>query len=74
MISVGAILGGGELAGSRVDRLVRQISSAMPAGTSLDAFKINIIFHIPGSIAKPEYSSVRTRTFSAKGKKPAFIS
>jgi len=61
-------MGGGELAGSRVDQLIRRFCGALPRGQSSDAFDINIVFHVPGSIAKPDYSGVRTGRFSTKAK------
>jgi hypothetical protein len=69
MISIGAILGGGELAGSKIDRLICRFSSALPPVQNLSAASVNIVFHVPGSIVKPDYSGIRTGKFSAKLKK-----
>ena len=68
MISIGSILGGGELAGGRTDLLLRRFCSALPPIQDPDAADINIVFHVPGSIAKPDYTGVRTGRFSAKEK------
>lgn len=69
MISIGAILGGGELAGSKIDRLICRFSSALPPVQNLSTASINIVFHVPGSIVKPDYTGIRTGKFSAKLKK-----
>jgi len=69
MISIGSILGGGELAGSKIYKLIGRFCRALPAGQNPEAFDINVVFHVPGSIAKPDYSGIRTGRFSAKAKK-----
>lgn len=66
MISIGSIFGGGELAGGKTDRLIRRFCSALPRVQNPDAADINIIFHVPGSIVKPDYQGVRTGRYSAK--------
>ncbi|HEY2083782.1 MAG TPA: hypothetical protein VGI88_13450 [Verrucomicrobiae bacterium] len=68
MISIGAIFGGGELAGAKIDRLIHRFCSALPPVQDPNFPDINIVFHVPGSIVKPDYSGIRTGKFSAKSK------
>lgn len=69
MISIGSILGGGELSDSSVYKIIGRFCRALPPDQNSDVFDINIVFHVPGSIAKPDYSGIRTGRFSAKTKK-----
>jgi hypothetical protein len=62
-------MGGGELTGSRTHRLIGRFCRAVPRVQDPDPFDINIVFHVPGSIVKPDYSGVRTGRFSVKQKK-----
>lgn len=57
------------MAGSQTDRLIRRFCRAVPRVQDPDAFGVNIVFHVPGSIVKPDYSGIRTGRFSVKQKK-----
>jgi hypothetical protein len=69
MISIGSIIGGGELTGSQIHRLIGRFCRALPSVQDPVPFDINIVFHVPGSIVKPDYSGIRTGRFSAKQRK-----
>ena len=69
MISIGAVIGGPECA--FMDKYVRLLMGFFIDNRSVDtsSAEVNIVFHLPGSIIKPDYVGLRTGTFSKKRKK-----
>jgi hypothetical protein len=68
MISIGAVLGGGELAQSQIKRAISDITAFFSGAEDGDFGSLNIVFHVPGSLVKPDYVGVRTARFSKKQK------
>lgn len=68
MIYISSILGGPELEGSRIDTAIKRVLSRRPPGEEGNYGSLDVVFHIPGSIVKPEYHGLRTAKFSSKEK------
>jgi len=69
MISIGTVFGGSEMAFSPIAKSIDLVASFFrnqKIGT--DAGSLNIVFHVPGSLAKPDYIGARTAKFSKKKK------
>ena len=49
-------------------RLIGRLCRALPRVQDPNAIDINIVFHVPGSVVKPDYSGIRTGRFSVKEK------
>ena len=67
MISVGAVIGGPECAfmDMHVRSLMRFTKERRLADDSVNA-EVNIVFHLPGSLTRPDYIGLRTARFSKK--------
>lgn len=68
MLSVGAVIGGSSVANqpwrTAITELTRRIKGAR---TGIEApLNVNVVFHVPGNIAKPEFVGVRTGSFSKR--------
>ena len=63
-ISLGAIFGGPE--STEGQRVFRQMSSAFVALRTAERPFLNVVFHFPGSLLKPEHEGLRTGRFSKK--------
>jgi hypothetical protein len=68
MIYIGAVLGGPELSGSPVTRAIRRLGELLNTGSKVEGGSLDIVFHIPGTIVKPNFSGTRTAKFSKKEK------
>lgn len=68
MISIGAVVGGPEcdFFRSHLSRLSRFCSENRNDGS--DSGETNIVYHLPGSVIKPDYTGLRTAKFSKKEK------
>lgn len=68
MISIGAVVGGPEcdFFRSHLSRLSRYCSDNRTLGS--DSGEVNVVYHLPGSIIKPDYTGLRTAKFSKKEK------
>lgn len=68
MISIGAVIGGPECAffDSRLRRLMRYCRENRDKGT--ETAEVNVVFHLPGSVIRPNYVGLRTAKFSKKEK------
>jgi hypothetical protein len=68
MISVGAVVGGPECAffDARLRLFMRFVREARESAQ--DDSEVNLVFHLPGSIAKPGYVGPRVAKFSRKDK------
>ena len=74
-LSLGAVYGGPEHdktspSAARITRLMKRMAelqgdSAVGTGTG---GSLNVVFHVPGSLIKPDYMGVRTAKFSRKNK------
>ncbi len=67
VISVGAVIGGPECAfmDNYVRSLMRFTKEKRLENSSSNA-EVNIVFHLPGSLMKPDYIGLRTGKFSKK--------
>ncbi|MCA8992497.1 MAG: hypothetical protein KDA88_10980 [Planctomycetaceae bacterium] len=70
MIALGSVYRGPELPGTRIDLA---ITKAMNAAAELrGSFEfgsgpaINVVFHVPGSLGKPDWDGLRDATYSRK--------
>jgi hypothetical protein len=70
MISIGADFRGPELEGSAADRLITAVmKAAMECRGAVDfeaGPAINVVFHVPGSLGRPDWDGIRVATFSPK--------
>ena len=66
MISIGAVVGGPECGffDSHLSRFMGYCEDKRLEGTH--SAEVNIVYHLPGSIAKPDYVGMRTGKFSKK--------
>jgi len=66
MISIGMVLGGPEHVG--FDREVRKLMKFCRENRERGFIgsEINVVYHVPGAVVKPDYVGVRTGTFSRK--------
>ena len=66
MLSVGLVLGGPEESkfGQEVRSLMKFVRKNRERG--FGGAEVNIVFHVPGSLKKPDYVGLRTGTFSKK--------
>jgi hypothetical protein len=64
MITVGAVIGGPECQrfDTQLRRFMRYCRENSQLGSNLA--EVNIVYHLPGSIAKPDYTGVRLGRFS----------
>jgi len=63
-ISLGAIFGGSER--TTAQEVFRSMSIAFADQRLVEKPFLNVVFHFPGSILKPEHSGLRTGRFSKK--------
>jgi hypothetical protein len=67
-LSIGAVIGGHTQRtrawSAALGELTLDIAEARTGVTS--ALNVNVVFHVPGDILKPDYSGVRTGSFSRK--------
>ena len=61
-ISLGAIFGGAE--STEGQKVFREMSSAFVALRTAERPFLNVVFHFPGSLLKPEHEGLRTGRFS----------
>lgn len=66
MIYISSVLGGPELEGSRIDRAIKKIVGLRGPGEEGDFGSLDVVFHVPGSVIKPDYQGLRTGKFSRK--------
>jgi len=70
MISIGVVFRGPELKGSSVDHLTTALMKA--AAECTGSFEcatgpaINVVFHVPGSLGRPDWGGIRDAKFSRK--------
>jgi len=66
-VSIGVVLGGGELAGSPIDslliRFTRELAAMQGRLEAASRPEINIVFYVPGSQFTPDFSGLRLATF-----------
>ena len=71
-LSIGIVLGGGELARSPVDvsltRLARSLIDIQSIEPERQEPELNLVFYVPGSKFSPDFSGVRVSTFSRRAK------
>jgi hypothetical protein len=65
-LSIGSVVGGPETTKweAAITEVRRQVDEACVGITS--PLKVNVVFHVPGSILKPDYEGVRTGSFFRK--------
>jgi hypothetical protein len=68
VIYISSVLGGPELEGSPIDRAIRRVVALRKPGEEGDFGSLDVVFHVPGSMASPEYQGLRTGKFSRKQK------
>lgn len=66
MMYIGAVFGGPELADAPIEKAIRLIGKARGPIEKSDSGALDIVFHVPGSLLKPEFTGVRTAKFSRK--------
>ena len=66
MIYVSSILGGPELRTSPVYGLIGELAKALNSGERPDEGSLDVVFHVPGSLVKPEFNALRLTKFSRK--------
>jgi hypothetical protein len=54
---------GPEIAQSPISNLISRMVAALGPGRKGDYGSVNIVFHVPGSIVRPEFEGVRTARF-----------
>lgn len=68
MISIGSVLRGPELEGSQIYRLIGAlIKAAAECSGSIECATgpaINVVFHVPGSLGRPDWDGIRDAKFS----------
>src|SRR5690242_4632491 len=69
MMGIGAIHGGPELAGAPIDKAIRRLGKTRGPFEKSGSGALDIVFHVPGSLLKPEFTGVRTARFSRKERK-----
>ena len=66
MLYLGGIYGGPEITGSVIDSAIGRIG-ALLGDTHVDASgSLDVVLHVPGSLASPGYEGVRTAALSKK--------
>ena len=69
---IGSLLGGPELSGAPVDKILTRLARASHAYQETDGIAseggLDIVYHVPGSIMEPEFEGLRTGKFSKKEK------
>ncbi|RKG82246.1 hypothetical protein D7W79_03045 [Corallococcus exercitus] len=68
-MGIGAVYGGPELAGAPIDKAIRMFGKARGPVQKGESGALDIVFHVPGSLLKPEFTGVRTAKFSRKERK-----
>ncbi|NOK21119.1 hypothetical protein [Corallococcus carmarthensis] len=69
MMGLSAVYGGPELAGTPIDKAIRMFGKARGPTEMGVSGSLDIVFHVPGSLLKPEFTGVRTAKFSRKEQK-----
>jgi hypothetical protein len=66
VLSLGSIVGGSTLANKPWDNAIRDLTIRIrEARRGIEApLNLNVVFHIPGNMLKPEFKGVRTGSFS----------
>lgn len=66
MLYIGGVYGGPEVSGSSIDVAIGRVTALLGEGRVDDSGSLDIVFHVPGSIVKPDYRGVRTGSLSKK--------
>ncbi len=66
MLYIGGVYGGPEVTGSRIDLVIGKITSLLGDRRVDDSGSLDVVFHVPGSVAAPDYRGVRTGRLSKK--------
>lgn len=66
MIYISSVLGGPELEGSNIDRAIKKAVDLRGAGVEGSFGSLDVVFHVPGSILRPDYQGIRMAKFSRK--------
>lgn len=66
MLFVGGVYGGPEVSGSSIDIAIGQVTTLLGEGRVEDSGSLDVVFHVPGSMARPDYRGVRTGSLSRK--------
>ena len=65
---IGAVFGGPEFSGSDAKRLIGSASRIAQKNDVFDQGALDIVFHIPGNVIKPDWKGARTGRISRKRK------
>lgn len=68
MIYLNSVLGGPELKDSPADRAITALARAFHAAKQPEDGSLDVVFHVPGGIVKPDFSGTRSTKFSKKEK------
>lgn len=66
MIFIGRVYGGPEIRGSNADRAISRVVQLMGPQTEDGRASLDVVFHVPGSLLKPDFEGARTGRFSKK--------
>lgn len=66
MLYIGGVYGGPEVSGSSIDVAIGRVTVLLGEGRVDDSGSLDVVFHVPGSIATPDYRGVRTGSLSKK--------
>jgi Ankyrin repeats (3 copies) len=66
MLYIGEVIGGPELDRSPIVTALRRVFVARGEEDAVEGTRLDVVFHVPGSVLKPDFAGVRTGSLSRK--------